>query len=138
MDMDQQISKTIYELRTRKRWTMKELGERVGMSHTGISRRESGEFKRWGSAERERFARVFGLTLEAFDDMCSQMPTTTQPTQQAGNRSALMDSVVAMNEKIDAYHEELVFNVPLSAYAAELEAIAKKYGVKLKGTGKDS
>ena len=69
VDMEDPIAKLIYELRTERGWTMRDLAEKVGMAHTGVSRRESGDFKRWGNSERKRFAAAFGISLNKFDGL---------------------------------------------------------------------
>ncbi len=63
------ISQLIYELRTERDWSQAKLAQEVGLTDSAISRRESGDFKRWGNGERKRFANAFGLTLSVFDSM---------------------------------------------------------------------
>jgi transcriptional regulator with XRE-family HTH domain len=58
----------IKRLREERGWTQTELGERVGLDGTNIARRERGTTK-VKPAERQKFARAFGLSLTAFDDV---------------------------------------------------------------------
>ncbi len=57
----------IKRLREEHGWTQAELGERVGLDGTNIARRERGSTK-VKPAERQKFARAFGLSLNDFDN----------------------------------------------------------------------
>ncbi len=57
----------IKRLREERGWTQAQLGEKVGLDGTNIARRERGDTQ-VKPAERQKFARAFGLSVTAFDD----------------------------------------------------------------------
>jgi phage repressor protein C with HTH and peptisase S24 domain len=57
----------IKRLREERDWTQAQLGEKVGLDGTNIARRERGDTQ-IKPAERQKFAKAFGLSVTAFDD----------------------------------------------------------------------
>lgn len=60
------IARAIRELRKEKGWNQSELGAKVGLTQSDISRRESGEVS-IPPNEQRKFAKAFGLSIAEFE-----------------------------------------------------------------------
>lgn len=62
------IGRLVQRLRKERGWTLRDLAEKIGMSHANISAKEVGRIG-IKPDERKMFAEAFGLTLDQFDSM---------------------------------------------------------------------
>ncbi|MBX3384556.1 MAG: LexA family transcriptional regulator [Phycisphaeraceae bacterium] len=65
------MGEAIKRLREERGWTQSQLGEKVGLDHTNIARRESGK-TRVKANERFQFAQAFGMSVIEFDECWRQ------------------------------------------------------------------
>lgn len=75
------IGQAIKRLREEHGWTQAELGEKVGLDRTNITRRESGRTK-VKAGERFKFADAFGMSIVEFDEQWRQWSV---PRTRGGN-----------------------------------------------------
>ncbi len=131
--MNSAIGKTIFELRRSRHWTMQDLGERVGLNHSGISRREAGDHTRWGDDERTRFAEAFDMTLEEFDTQCQEMTnqlTNRSPSAEDQRHDQWKRAVTPTNERIMKLKDMLSDELAPKVLFRELNEIARKHGLQ--------
>lgn len=76
------IANLVYELRTDRGWTQKELAQRLGLPQSAISARETGTFKQWGKGERRKMAEAFGMTVDQFDEMWRDSSVAVRPHER--------------------------------------------------------
>ena len=69
------LASTIKRLREERGWTQGQLGERVGLDHTNVARRENGR-TRIKPSERPVFAKAFGMSLLEFDEQWREWEVT--------------------------------------------------------------
>jgi len=60
------IGELVRKLREERGWTLRDLAERMELTHAAVSRKERGDIS-IKPPERLRFAEVFGLSLDEFD-----------------------------------------------------------------------
>jgi transcriptional regulator with XRE-family HTH domain len=87
------LARLMHELREEREWTQAELGEKLGITPTGITRRENGE-TRIRRSELMRLAELFGTTTETLEARARSYESM-RPPQSRGDRIPVLNRAPA-------------------------------------------